>query len=477
MASTTERAVTSTLQTSGIGAAYRSVYDAVFEPNVYNKWIYKYGPGLLFKHFLDMVSPDGFTRDRSLLLFEEGALEKPITLGSAIAAGSAGDAISITLDSGDYQGSNPLLRVGDSVVIPAAYQPAAVGEPRTYLVTAKTGTAPNITFTAEPFNADGTTYTASQIAVEIPIGTKLQIGGTSLPRGSSPVKGKVTAPTSRTFYTNISREAFEMEGGLGAFSTYEHLSENGTASLFIRGQEEAEIRLDMQMDQKLWQSEENDNTALIASAMDDQSGSNAVESGVGYRNWLKRLASHISYDAPFDFSDFDRIKDLMISQGVTQDMVMMCVEPSLGTDLDNAGLDNMKQYSGGSDIFKGMNLGVEFGSFTKVGRTFLLKELQGLANPQTYGNSGYTGEGFIYPYTSARVTDYSGKNTDVPMLSLLYLGGKGTNRKRVVTFNGGTTGSNLGNVTQRTDIDYLDFLTEYMLVAVNVNQHIHITKA
>lgn len=467
----------SNLQVGSIGDGFRSVYDFAFKPNIYKNWIYKYGKGFYLKHMLDMINEETYTRDDRIILFSKGAIEKPITLSTAIAAGAAGDPITIILDSGDYVGSNPLLRVGDTVVIPAAYQPAAVGEPRVYVVTAKDATAaPNTEFTAEPLNADGTTYTASQIAVEIPIGTKLQVGGTRKARGANPLDPKVTGYYQQTYYSNILSEHFKMEGGLNAFDTYAVDTINGPKSLYIEGQEEAEIRLDMQMDQVIWQSEENDNTAL-ANTISGESGTNAVKSGVGYRNWLKRLASSLGYDAPFDFSDLDRVKDLHIAEGVVDTDVMFCVEPTLGTDLDNAGLDHIKSFSAGTDLFKnGMDLGAEFATFMKNGRKYILKELQGLANPQSYANSGYVGEGFMFPLSSARVTSPSGKEKDVPMLSLLYLGGKGTDRKRIVEFHGGNTGSNLGRVTQRGDVDYLDFGTEFILVAVNVNQHVHVTR-
>ena len=106
-----------------------------------------YLPGLL--DFLEFTGQTVDVKAETMTVFEEGNLEKNIRLGSAISTGSAGADIEFTLHADEYDTNNDYYpQVGDDIVIPAAYQPTGVKEPRRYRVMSSTGSAGSLTFTA-----------------------------------------------------------------------------------------------------------------------------------------------------------------------------------------------------------------------------------------------------------------------------------------------------------------------------------------
>lgn len=472
---------TSRTSAAEYGLEYYSLASFEFEPGIWGEWFKTYGKGFGIHDFLTFAGNTVSIARDEIRAFEDYALEKPIKIGtSEIAVDStsltAGDAITFYLDSTEYNAQgNTYLRVGDSIIIPAKYLSEDI--PAVYRVSV-VGATSAATCTATPLRA------TAQITTAIPVGTYLAVSATSYGRGMGQPAAKSTYGYYRDFKTHILKESLEITGGMIAQQSYRQKLKNGGEGLWTRAQLEAEFLFNSQKDKVIFLSDENTNSLT---GTDSHSANVAIKTTKGWWNHMDALAQELNYVTRFSITDFDTAKDLFRSQGVVDTEIAYLVGPALVTQLDNMGLDYVKEFSGGSNLIDSMGkVGVSVNAFTKNGLNFVCKELVSFSNANTYGVSDLgtylSNAGAMVPMTEVTVTDSAnnfgegvGSKVKVPNLSLGYLNNDGEDRTNIFKIVGGVNGLNISASHQYDKVEGF-YLSEFMVVAMNVNQMIKVVK-
>jgi hypothetical protein len=106
------------------------------------------------------------------------------------------------------------------------------------------------------------------------------------------------------------------------------------------------------------------------------------------------------YTGTYTEDNFDVLKFLFASQGITGTSALYLLGQELGLSIENSGMKFIKEYSGGSDMYdklKGIGFGIKE-VFKNNFKTYLT-EVQEFNNPVTYAANGYNFEsmGMIFP--------------------------------------------------------------------------------
>lgn len=458
-------------------AQWKSIHSDLMR-KYYLPQIYKtYGRTFDFLDFLSMTGKKGLVPKRTVSFFEKGNIKANITLSAAIATGAVGADIAIKIAAGDYDsGGNPVLRIGQIVYIPQKYQPTAVAAmPQSYQVVSSSGTAGDLTFVAKPFNSG-----VAQIAMEVPSGTKLTLGqipfapGTGLPQGTS------QAMFERSFQTTILKERLSIEGGYLSDLYWEPLEINGEFNGYINPMlHDTEFLLDDQLNSYIFLGQKNDNAAITQ--VSSAGGTNKVLSGQGIWDLLSERAQKLVYTGSFENADYVTIKNLLEAQGCHDAEVIFAMGSKLYDDTDQADLDFIKEYSGGSDLLKNMSeLGFQAQTVNRNGMKFQKVKLASFTNPFGFGNDEYelSSAGFIMPTSKAKVTGSA--DGSKPMMfnniELRFLGSGQENRTRVIGNINGISGINGTAASNEYDAMTIGMLTEPILLFTEVNKLVQVTK-
>jgi hypothetical protein len=475
---------TSYLHSGAWTQAWQSIYSFELVPQIWKEVFYIYGNSFDLFEFLNLMGNTMNIKGRNLKIFEQAAIEKPITLadigtGVGIATGAAGATISFKISTADYDtNNNPPLRVGDSILIPRAYQTNTAKEYE-YRVMSVSGTTNTLTFVAMPFNKAGTSFTAAQIATAVPIGTKLAVTRDSYGTGTRQPSGTTYGSLQRTFYSGINKETFALEGGMLAQENYlDYALKGGGSGLYNRAFLQAEFLLNKKINHSLWTGEFNDNTSLVDTNKYNESV--AILASRGLLEWMQLLAQKQNYFDKYEVADLDDIKPLMINNGVTAQDVLFGVGDLLYRDIENGAYDFIKEFSKTDIMTKINEVGVEFKGIRKQSFRYLVKEFANLSNPNTYGLSSYNdvfrSMGFMIPMGENKVMIGDEQQpAKLGNLMLGYLNDKGENRQRVMGVVNGMSGQ---SAPVMNDYDAIEgyMLSENMLVATKVNQMVLINK-
>jgi len=482
MASITYDTMDSITKGAAYDATWASLYSTMDRDQIFGELIPRFGylPGLL--DFLEFTGQTVDVKAETMTVFEEGNLEKNIRLGSAISTGSAGADIEFTLHADEYDTNNDYYpQVGDDIVIPAAYQPTGVKEPRRYRVMSSTGSAGSLTFTARPYSADGNYFTDSQISTEVPSGTYIPVVGGSYAPGSQGAVAKSTGWYSRTFTTDIKRRAVHQEGSVQSTQRYYEDLKGGGKGVFTKASAEADFLLSADINDALFLSERADNSSLTLANRD--SSSNLIRSTTGIWNHLLDRGMEQTYTSSYTMDDFDLIKDYLRSQGVGSRDATFFTGSDLYKGIENsAGLDFLREYSGGTDLTSkngGMfsEIGINVGVINKNHIRTLMFNLDSLDNVNKWGTNSmyFTEAGFIIPQQDVTVSGRASMEGSYKLrnLTLGYKNYNGENRTRIIQDVSGVNG--FGHSAKDTYDDVrLELLTEFMLIANKVNQMIYV---
>lgn len=470
-------APTSNTVTSSFNETWASLYDAEKIPQIYPQWFKKYNKGFGIKDWLYVAGQTFNVKSNSITAFEDGAEVRPIRVNSAgiAAMTSAGDDITFYLHADEYDANNDTyLRVGDTIVVPSKYL-SGRDTPAEFLVTV-VGATSAATCTAQPLDA------TTQITTQVAANDYLMVGATRYARGVGQPAGRSLGAYSRTFNTGISKESYSIEGGQVMQDTYRTTIKGGGGGLLNRAQIIHEFALDNQMNEALLLSDTNSNSLVQTS---DKGKSNAVRSTTGLWNHLDALGQELNFAVKFALPDLYTAKELLRSQGVVDTEVLFAVGDKLSRGTETMGLEYLKEFSGGSNLLEGMSkIGIRPRAVTVGNVTFNIKEFAGFSNPTTFGtDADYWGNaGMIIPMSQVTVKSsdimiegIEGGKISIPNVALGYVNNNGENRTRIVKPVAGVNG--LGFPATH-DGDLVDFymLTEYMLVAMQVNQMIRVLK-
>lgn len=472
--SVTNQAVVSNTVTAGYNKQFNTIYDAMLKPQIFGELIDLYGKGL---GIFDMIYFAGNIIDvkgHKQTVWSQGAIQKPITLLGTIATGAAGADVTFKIATAEYDTNyKTYLAVNDAILIPEDYMGTTSNGPAKYQIVSKSGTTNDITYTARPFLS---TY---QVTVTVPTTTKLMVTGGNFAPGSQGASAKSRGWTSADYYTAIKRRAFAIEGGVQSDERWQDTLKNGEKGMFSKASVEADFLLTSDLNDELFLGEEPNNTSLTMN--NRESDANAVYGTKGLWRHLESHGGAQEYSDVYEIADFDDVKDMFRSQGVINQAALFAVGSGLNQQIENSGLDFLKEFSGGTDLMRSMDeVGIQFKKIKKNSILFSLVELATFDNPQTYGLSSYDwkNRGFIVPneFGQAKLGD---AGTETVTLSNLTLGHKnynGEDRTRVSGVLGGVNGMGHRFVDTYDDVRG-ELLAECMLIATKRNQMIKVTKA
>lgn len=477
MATPTAGTITGNTTQGAYNAAWASLFTLMLKPQYWGELIQRYGGALGIFEALYFAGQTTDVKGNSKTVYEEGSYERSVVTGAQISTAAAGATATLTLAASQYDSNgNSFLTIGDKVFIPQAYLELDGTVPKiplAYQVTARqSNQSPiqNTQYTLTPLDA------GTEIAVAIPASTTLMVTGGNYAPGSQGAKPKASGWYSRTFYTAIKRAAWQLQGSQQSDERYYEELKGGGTGMFDKASIEADFRLNSYINDEILMGEVIDNLNLT----DSDSNSVAARGTLGIWPTLNARGMKLYYTGTMTVPDFDLIKDLFISMGVTDKRASFFMGSTLMKYLENSGLDFVKEFSGGTDIMRGFNeIGVEFKTIKKNGIVTGLHELVNSSNPIKYGISGYgfPGWGFIIPDTQVTVRD-SIDGVSAKMKNIVF-GNKnynGENRGRVVNIIPGVNGmqSKLGTNVAVNSYDEVkgEMLSEFMILVNKAEQMI-----
>lgn len=447
---------------------WKSLNDStLLKPQVYNEILLQNGGGERMLDFLRLMKDGEYSMSRrSLDIISEGQRERVLTSTNAISVGTAGAQISFTVTPDNSGTINGIwVQVGDTIIIPGDYQ--TDGEDHEYYVDGVTGTATK-TITATPLNSSG------RIGTEVPIGTEFVVGGNKNGWGTGQPEGKVDVKQKRTYYAELSKASIEIEGGIDALEWWVEKGQDGKNSVMFESQANLEFDLDRQLDFKLFFSELNTNSISVAS---QAGGSNLLPSTKGLWQHGKDEGMSQTYGGAYTVSYMYDLKDFLRSKNVTSRDLMYGYGTDLGRQIHEAVKDEIREYSGGTDLFKKADTyGFDVKYINVNGMNIALKEFDSFSNPTKFGNNNlkYRQNGIVMPIGTEKVS-VNGKSSVKPMIMMGYARNNGVDRSRVLRFIDGMTGST-GMASNQNDVASLNALSEHTTIVTHPEQLILIEK-
>lgn len=439
--------------------------------------LYKvYGKRFGVLDMLWMTGKKGLVSTRTMNLWEEKNIKGSITLSTAITTGALGADITFKISAGDYDANgNATVREKQTVYIPHAYQPTGVKVQMNYWVVSKSGSAGDYTFTARPFLS-----TKAQIAVEIPVGTKLSLGALQFAAGTGLPDGLTKSYYKRSFETTIIKSKMGIEGGILSQENWTPIEINGKFNGYANKLlNDVEFDLDDQLNEYIMFGQKNENAALTqVSAF---GGTNKVLSGTGLWTAMDTYSQQLPYTNAFTLDDILAAKKLFESQGAAYRDVIFAMGSDLNDDIYRSSRDFIKEYSTGTNLLENMtSLGFTPTYIEQNGIKVNLVPLASFTNPNGMGNPtyGHGYDGFMMPASKAKVATTMGGDKTVMLnnVELHFLGRAGEDRTRVIGELNGISGIQGSTSVNEYDGKTWGMLTEPMLIMTNLNHMVQVRK-
>ncbi len=476
MSTITKGTITSNTNNDRYGYTFDSIYSTMLKPQIYGEYIKRFGKGVGLLEFLYLTGSTVSVAGPSKTVWEEGSLTKLVKLNGAIATQNAGVDITFSLDAAEFDANHHCwLNINDIIIIPAEYIEeggVAATIPHGYQVVSVDDVTKDAAavYTARPLLA------TTELAVAVPDGTELMVTGGNYALESAGGSGKSSGWYSRTFYNSIKKHDWSVGGGTQSNQRYYEELRGGGTGILTKLTMEADYFLDKYINDEIWLSNGVTNKTLT---MANRNLVNVPVAGtVGYLRHLEQRAMRQYYTTAYQMSDFDDLKELLQSQGVVDRNMAFLMGSNLYKQIENSGLDFIKEFSGGTDLMKTLGeINVVFRAINKNGVYTTFKELPSLSDPTAYGaeafNDYFKDLGVVIPDVEVNVRGSLEDPAAVKIKSLV-LGFKNygsENRTRVVKTIPSMAGS--GSIA----VDSFDdsrgsMLSEFCLIALKVNQHI-----
>ena len=473
--------VTSNTLNTGYNSQWASLYDTDMQaPQIWGEIVKRYGPGIGLLEFLYMTGATVPVAGPTKKLFEEGSFVKTVETFGASGAVAAGAAWTLHLAAAEFGGTtdNAYLSLNDVVVVPAKY-------------VTKSGvkvTRPSLWQVQAVDAADGVlkSYTLygkdilDRINVTIPTGTKLMVTGGNYANGVQSGKPKSSGFYTRYFYTSTKKSDWSMTGSVQSNERYYEKLRGGGTGIFTKASMEADFLLSKYINDELLIGQLVTATAL--NMTDRDSNSIAPTGTQGLLGHLVDGGMKQYYTSAYGYTDFDDLKPLLLSQGIANRNVALFCGSELYKQIENAGLDFLKEFAGGTKLMKEWTeLNVAFRAINKNGVYTTIKELPSLSDPTAYGATSFddffTGMGILVP--DVEVTVSGGADIEAPAafkmknLALGYKNYGSENRTRINKVIPGmaNVGAGGGDIAVDTYDDVRgSMLSEFMLIVLKRNQ-------
>jgi len=459
---------------------YLSVHDVIDKPQVIQEIYNKYGAGwTLVQTFRNMKGSTGTYAGETLKAYEKAKPVRTITTNGASTGGeTAGSLAYIVLSEDDVDSnSNIYPRTYDKILYKhtdnKVYE-LLITDIASTSASGAVGSYDTFQLTLKPLD-NTLTVTVGGISD----GTELSVVGNSYAHGTGQPDGTVRGYYEKTFKTGISKETKQFDGAELASEKWVP-SENGVYSLAYA---DLEFMLDMREDMNYVVGQENDNNITQSSPID--SANRTVRSTKGLWQHLEEDAGKLNYGTgDWDIYLFDEVDTYLRTMYVTNDTLGFYMGAGLMKKLERAGLEWIKEYSGGTDLTRiasaayggdeDMALSNCFKAFKKAGRTFVCHVIDTFSAPDYLGNSTYDfdNSGFIASY-GAQVKDPK-TGLSLPNIGVWYRSMGDTNRKRVIKPVNGMTGWNGAQTVNANDVLSVYALSEGMLVAMETEKMLQV---
>jgi hypothetical protein len=306
------------------------------------------------------------------------------------------------------------------------------------------------------------------------------VTGGNYANGVQSGKPKSAGFYTRLFYTSTKKTDWAMTGSQQSNERYYEKLRGGGTGIFTKASMEADFLLSKYINDELFLGQGVSATAL--NMTDRDSNSIAPTGTLGLLQHLVDGGMKQYYTSAYGYTDFDDLKPLLISQGIANRNVTFFCGSELYKQIENAGLDFLKEFAGGTQLMKTWNeLNVAFRTINKNGVYTTIKELPSLSDPTSYGADAFddyfTGLGFIVPDVEVTIRGGVEDAATFKMknLALGYKSYNGENRTRINKVIPGVAnvGAGGGDIAVDTYDDVRGtMLSEFMLVCLKRNQMI-----
>jgi len=481
MSTLSKPAVTSNTLNTGYNSVWASLYDTDMQvPQIWGEIVKRYGPGIGLLEFIYMAGSIVPVAGPTKKLFEEGSFIKTVETVGASGAVAAGAAWTLHLAAAEFGGTtdNSYLSKNDIVVVPAKYVTKSgvkATSPSLWQVTAvdaADGAAKSYTLYS--------TDVLDRINVTIPTATKLMVTGGAYANGVAGGTPKSSGFYTRLFYNSTRRQNWSMTGSQQSNQRYYNTLRGGGTGVFTKATMECDLLLSKYINDDLMLGKL---LTAVAITQTDRDGNVLTPTNTqGMLSHMVDGAMKQYYTSAYQYSDFDDLKPLLISQGIVNRNVNFFQGSELYKQTENAGLDFLKEFAGGTTLMKTLDeLNVAFKVVNKNGVYTTIKELPSLSDPTAYGADAFddyfTGLGFIVPDVDVTVKGDMEAPAAFKMknLALGYKNAQGENRTRINKVIPGV--ANVGAGTGDIAVDSYDdlrgeMLSEYCLILLKRNQMI-----
>jgi hypothetical protein len=483
--------IASNTANTGYTADWASLYDAaiagtgfgtgIATPQVWQEIINYYGPGVGLLEWQYAAGAITNIKGPTETLFEQGSLVKLVEVGvHAIAAipAALGSSGPMHLAATEFNANGDCyLSLNDTVIIPAKYCTIAgvmCTTPQPFQVIADDGGVGILrTFTIRALNV------LVALAVVVPVGTLLMVTGGNYANGVASGRPKSAGWYARHFDCSTKKSDWTMTGSIQSNQRYYETLRGGGTGVFTKATMEADFLLSKYINDDILLGVGVSNTLTQV----DRLGLARQATGtVGLLEHFRAGAMKQYYTLAYGYTDFDDVKDLLNSQGVANRDVTFFHGSLLGKQLENAGLDFLKEFSGGTDLMRTLNsVGIAFKAVQKNGINFVFKEIPSFSDPTAYGAASFedyfTGLGFIVPNVDVTVRGSadSPESFKLKNFVLAFKSYAGENRTRINKVLQGV--ATLGTATSPFARDTFDdcagtMLSEYAVIVLQRNQMI-----
>jgi len=476
MSTITPNAILSTTKAQRYGQVWADVYD-MLKPDIYSELIQYYGKGVGLAEWTQIAGNTITFGSQSATVYEEGSPYKLVEVDEIAVKGEGVD-ILVTLADAEYDANGKAyLALHDVIVIPAEYLQKPTGtkavKPELYQVVTVT--------LAGLLNVD-TTYTCRpQLATvhlhkAVPAGTKLMVTGGNFANEAAGGKPKSSGWYSRTFYNSTVRTSTAQGGSTQSNKRYYEELKGGGTGIWTKNTAEASMRHTKTISDQMILGSGVTNTSLTMINRDNDYID--VTGTVGVLQHMVSRAMPQYYNSAYDKTCFEDIKAALQSQGVLDRNVSFFYGSELGRQVENIGLDFIKEFSGGTDFMRTMgSIDSSFKAVKFNGVLVSFKEIPSFSDPIAYGADAFDdyfkAMGFIIPDVDVTIKDGSdGVPLSIKNLTLGFKSYNGDDRTRRISRLPSVGDMDSSIAVDDWDDTRLSILSEFRVYFNKVNQTI-----
>jgi hypothetical protein len=315
--------------------------------------------------------------------FEDNHIHEIFHSRGIVAAGAAGVAVDVTLDTQDLDANNNCYpRKWDVVLFPNEV----------------TGSITNVDKTTDP-TAPVLTIKPNDVGESIPAltaGEELVIMSSAFSEGSGQPDGAISGTWEYSNHAQIIKETIGYTGTEMVNQTWFNVTDKGQSipAYYFKGQIDIDYRMALKIDGALLWGKETTNTII------DPVTGYPIKTTEGAVPYIRRVGNEQTYtEGAFDIDEFDEV-DNTLDRNFAGNYILGLVGIGLHQDIENSLVEyftntaiNYTSPAVNDVLFnsnESLSASVNFKYLTKSERTYLFKRMGVFNNPKLYGADGYS---------------------------------------------------------------------------------------